>query len=166
METTVSSIEESRENVAEAAKLVKGLSQRAEAIVNIIDVIDDIAEQTNQLALNASIEAARAGEQGQGFAVVAGEVRNLAARSSSSTKSITDLLITIQEEADQASSQLESSSRSVDIAYSKVNDFGISYREAVSSSRYGLMELSQLDKEISKQDSEEHRQVGKKNSLP
>lgn len=89
-------------DVRTASNLVKQLSGKAREIVNIISVIDDIAEQTNLLALNASIEAARAGEQGQGFAVVADEVRKLAVRSSTTTRNITNLLQTIQTEAESA----------------------------------------------------------------
>jgi methyl-accepting chemotaxis protein len=144
MDILASSMAESNQDVTHASKLVRGLSERAEEIVNIIDVIDDIAEQTNQLALNASIEAARAGEQGQGFAVVAGEVRNLAARSSTATKSITDLLGTIQQEADHASHCLEKSAKSVEIAHSRMLEVDRAYREAVTLSRQALNELSQL----------------------
>jgi methyl-accepting chemotaxis protein len=144
MDILASSMAESNQDVTHASKLVRGLSERAEEIVNIIDVIDDIAEQTNQLALNASIEAARAGEQGQGFAVVAGEVRNLAARSSTATKSITDLLGTIQQEADHASHCLEKSAKSVEIAHSRMLEVDRAYREAVTLSRQALSELSQL----------------------
>ena len=95
-----------RADVTNASQLVSMLSSRAKEIVNIIGVIDDIAEQTNLLALNASIEAARAGEQGQGFAVVADEVRKLAVRSSTATRTITALLVTIQSDAEQASNCL------------------------------------------------------------
>ncbi|WP_141732294.1 methyl-accepting chemotaxis protein [Oligoflexus tunisiensis] len=144
MDILASSMAQSNQDVNHASKLVRGLSERAEEIVNTIDVIDDIAEQTNQLALNASIEAARAGEQGQGFAVVAGEVRNLAARSSTATKSITDLLGTIQQEADHASHCLEKSARSVELAHSRMLEVDRSYREAVTLSRQALSELSQL----------------------
>ncbi len=144
MDILASSMAESTQDVTAASKLVRGLSERAEEIVNIIDVIDDIAEQTNQLALNASIEAARAGEQGQGFAVVAGEVRNLAARSSTATKSITDLLGTIQLEADHASLCLEKSKKSVELAHTRMLDVDRNYREAVTLSRQALSELNQL----------------------
>jgi methyl-accepting chemotaxis protein len=103
-------VHEAMLDVNDAAELVHALSDKAEEIVSIIDVIDDIAEQTNLLALNASIEAARAGEQGKGFAVVAEEVRKLAVRSSSTTRSITELLFTIQKDGKMASNQLAESS--------------------------------------------------------
>ncbi|MGE0173160.1 MAG: methyl-accepting chemotaxis protein [Oligoflexales bacterium] len=144
-----SAISESRSNVSKASKLVSGLSERAEAIVNITDVIDDIAEQTNLLALNASIEAARAGEQGQGFAVVAEEVRKLAARSSSATRSITDLLMTIQQEADQASAQLIIGQKSVETAVAAVNDFGSNHSNAISTSNMAMAEILNFNREIS-----------------
>lgn len=148
MDILASSMAESNQDVTHASKLVRGLSERAEEIVNIIDVIDDIAEQTNQLALNASIEAARAGEQGQGFAVVAGEVRNLAARSSTATKSITDLLGTIQQEADHASHCLEKSAKSVEFAHSRMLEVDRAYREAFTLSRQALSELNQLVSDV------------------
>jgi methyl-accepting chemotaxis protein len=148
LDILASSMAESNQDVTHASKLVRGLSERAEEIVNIIDVIDDIAEQTNQLALNASIEAARAGEQGQGFAVVAGEVRNLAARSSTATKSITDLLGTIQQEADHASHCLEKSAKSVEMAHSRMLEVDRAYRESVTLSRQALSELNQLVSDV------------------
>ena len=113
-----------QKDVDDASNLVALLSSRAKEIVNIIGVIDDIAEQTNLLALNASIEAARAGEQGQGFAVVADEVRKLAARSSTATRSITALLVTIQNEAEQASGRLTTGKASVSKAATELRVFG------------------------------------------
>ena len=142
------SIGESKRDVIQASSLVKGLSERAGAIVNIIDVIDDIAEQTNQLALNASIEAARAGEQGQGFAVVAGEVRNLAARSSTATRSITDLLGTIQEEAEQASKKLKKTSESVHSAHEHIREVDRFYREAISLAKQTLSGVDVLSNDV------------------
>ncbi len=140
----IQAIGETSGDVSLANKLIKALAERASEIVNIIDVIDDIAEQTNQLALNASIEAARAGEQGKGFAVVAAEVRNLAVRSSTATRSITELLETIQAEADQASSCLEKTNNSVVIAQGRIVDVDKHCREASQLSRQIVGAVSEM----------------------
>lgn len=95
------------ENINQTSEQIILLKKDSDAIGSVIDVINGIAEQTNLLALNAAIEAARAGEQGRGFAVVADEVRNLAARTSQSTQEVQEMVSKIQQSTERANQLMQ-----------------------------------------------------------
>jgi methyl-accepting chemotaxis protein len=111
---TVSKVRQISETVAASAQLMSSLGIRSMQIGEIINVIKDIADQTNLLALNAAIEAARAGEQGRGFAVVADEVRKLAERTTKATTEIGDMINAVRDETKRAVSAMEVGSKEVE----------------------------------------------------
>ncbi len=118
--------------VRQSAESITKLATSADQIGEIIGVIDDIADQTNLLALNAAIEAARAGEQGRGFAVVADEVRKLAERTSKATGEITDMIKGIQKQTDDAVHSMEAGIQQVDKGRESADKAGSSLNEIVT----------------------------------
>ncbi len=114
VQNTIHGIQNQVVKSKEDAALVQALVDQAQKIGTIVQTIDDIASQTNLLALNAAIEAARAGEAGKGFAVVADEVRALASRTSSSTREITKMVDQIQSDANSANDSMRSSVENMD----------------------------------------------------
>lgn len=114
---------------------ISKLAASADEIGRIVAVIDDIADQTNLLALNAAIEAARAGEQGRGFAVVADEVRKLAERTSSATSEIGDMIRGIQKQTEDAVESAEAGVQEIDKGRALADKAGTALNEIVTVSQ-------------------------------
>jgi methyl-accepting chemotaxis protein len=114
VQDTISGIGRIKETIDQASDEIARLGERSQEIGKIVAVIEDIAAQTNLLALNAAIEAARAGEQGRGFAVVADEVRQLAERVASATKEIADLIGGVQTGVDASVKAMEEGATEMD----------------------------------------------------
>ncbi len=121
--------------VMKSAETVQELGRSSQQIGEIISVIDDIADQTNLLALNAAIEAARAGEQGRGFAVVADEVRKLAERTTKATKEIATMIKKIQSDTAGAVTSMEEGTKEVNSGITLADKAGKSLHEIVSISQ-------------------------------
>ena len=126
---TIKGMQRIRATVQSTGKKIKGLGERSLEIGAIIEVINEIATQTNLLALNAAIEAARAGEHGKGFAVVADEVRKLAERAARATKDITGLIKGIQVETSEAVTVMETGTREVEEGTKLADQAGAALRE-------------------------------------
>ncbi|GDY25011.1 aerotaxis receptor [Agarivorans sp. Toyoura001] len=130
---------------------IKNLAQESQQISSITDTITSIAEQTNLLALNAAIEAARAGEQGRGFAVVADEVRNLAARSQEATKEIQTMLEHLSSGISSSASTIDQNNTSANEALEKVN----LSREKFVQITEGVEQINQMSSQIATAASEQ-----------
>lgn len=132
---TISGMDTIREQIQETSKRIKRLGESSQEIGNIVELINDIADQTNILALNASIQAAMAGEAGRGFAVVADEVQRLAERSGNATKQIEALVKTIQTDTNEAVISMEQSTAGVVSGAKLAEAAGDALREIESVSK-------------------------------
>jgi twitching motility protein PilJ len=136
---TIAGMDNIREQIQETSKRIKRLGESSQEIGNIVELIEDIADQTNILALNAAMQAAMAGESGRGFAVVADEVQRLAERSANATKQIDALVRTIQADTNEAVSSMESSTSQV-----------VSGAELAEDAGEALQRVEQVSQEIAR----------------
>jgi len=134
VEGTLTKMRVIAESVGATAKKMEELGKSSDQIGRIIGVIDDIADQTNLLALNAAIEAARAGEQGRGFAVVADEVRKLAERTTTATKEIAQMIETVQKETKLAVGAMEQGTKQVEEGVQTTGKAGEALKEIIQMS--------------------------------
>jgi methyl-accepting chemotaxis protein len=130
--------------VQETAKTVGSLGARSDQIGAIVATIQDIADQTNLLALNAAIEAARAGEQGRGFAVVADEVRALAERTTKATREISEMIKAIQNETRGAVSAMEAGVQEVEQGTIEASKSGQALQEILEQINAVTMQVNQV----------------------
>jgi twitching motility protein PilJ len=144
---TIQNMAALREQIQDTAKRIKRLGESSQEIGNIIEFINDISEQTNTLALNASIQAAMAGEQGRGFAVVADEVQRLAERAANATRQIENLVKTIQADTTEAIVSMERSTANVVAGAKSAEEAGQALTQVEGTSN----DLARLIGEISTQ---------------
>jgi len=144
VENTVQVMNRISSRVLNTAKTVESLGARSDQIGDIVGTIEDIADQTNLLALNAAIEAARAGEQGRGFAVVADEVRALAERTTKATKEISDMIKTIQNETKGAVIAMEEGVKEVENGTAEAAKSGEALQAILEQINSVNMQVSQI----------------------
>jgi methyl-accepting chemotaxis protein len=144
VQQTITGMNVIADRVRETAMTIEALGARSEQIGEIIGTIEDIADQTNLLALNAAIEAARAGEQGRGFAVVADEVRALAERTTKATKEIGQMIKAIQNETKAAVKAMEEGVQEVEKGAVSSQKSGQAIEEILQSINEVLIQVSQI----------------------
>jgi methyl-accepting chemotaxis protein len=132
------------EVVQKSALTVQALGKSSDQIGEIVQVIDDIADQTNLLALNAAIEAARAGEQGRGFAVVADEVRKLAERTTKATKEIAGMIRQIQKDTSGAVESMSKGTEEVEKGKALADKAGESLKEIIKGAEKAVDVITQV----------------------
>jgi len=135
VQNTIGGMDMIREQIQETAKRIKRLGESSQEIGDIVSLINDIADQTNILALNAAIQASMAGEAGRGFAVVADEVQRLAERSGGATRQIEALVKTIQSDTHEAVTSMEQTTAEVVRGARLAEDAGVALEEIESVSK-------------------------------
>ncbi len=139
---TIGGMDRIRDQIQETSKRIKRLGESSQEIGDIVSLINDIADQTNILSLNAAIQASMAGDAGRGFAVVADEVQRLADRSAAATKQISALVKTIQSDTNEAVISMEQTTTEVVQGARLAQDAGVALEEIEGTSK-NLAELIQ-----------------------
>ena len=148
---TTEEIQNIAQTVRQASDLIHSLEASSQSISNVIQVIKEVAEQTNLLALNAAIEAARAGEQGRGFAVVADEVRKLAERTASSTQEISDTIHAMRSSAGNAVTSMTTVVANVNAGVDKAQEANLSIRQIEEGARGSVGMVDEIAEAIREQ---------------
>lgn len=163
MEQSVTQIEKIDEVVSNAVEKVQGLDRQSDQITKLVQVVKDIADQTNLLALNAAIEAARAGEHGKGFAVVADEVRKLAVQVTNSITEITGIVNNIQSETHSVVDSLNEGYAEVKEGIVQIEQTGESFQiidKSISSMVTNVSEVAERLREIAENSEEMYSLIG------
>lgn len=158
---TIEGMEDMREQIQDTSKRIKRLGESSQRIGDIVALIDDIAEQTNILSLNAAIQASMAGEAGRGFAVVSDEVQSLAERSTEATKKIAELVTAIQNDTNDAVASMEKATQQV-VSGTRVADSAGGALAEIESVSQNLSELIQTIASRSTQQAEVVTDVAQK----
>ncbi|HHI76684.1 MAG TPA: chemotaxis protein [Gammaproteobacteria bacterium] len=141
---TIDGMDRIRDQIQETSKRIKRLGESSQEIGNIVELIEDIADQTNILALNAAMQAAMAGESGRGFAVVADEVQRLAERATNATKQIEALVKTIQADTNEAVISMEASTTEVVSGAERAEEAGEALKRIEEVSRQIAEEIEKI----------------------
>ncbi|MBP9120037.1 MAG: MCP four helix bundle domain-containing protein [Ignavibacterium sp.] len=160
VEETIIGMNRIAEVVRKSAETVEDLGKSSDQIGEIVQVIDDIADQTNLLALNAAIEAARAGEQGRGFAVVADEVRKLAERTTKATKEIATMIKQIQKDTSGAVESMKQGTKEVEVGKRLAEKAGSSLHEIIQGAEQ-VVDIVSMVAAASEQQSTASEQISK-----
>jgi methyl-accepting chemotaxis protein len=153
VQKTIADIHQIASAVGSATQSIHTLGEQSDQISGIVNVINEIADQTNLLALNAAIEAARAGEQGRGFAVVADEVRKLAEKTTRSTQEISGMISAIQQGTQTTIKQMAVGTSKVQAGVDAAASTGGSIREIEESARKVLESVNEISSALSEQSS-------------